>query len=79
MCGYMAPALLSSPKDLIHNNMNDSSAADPSAKKGYSENSIHGELFRRFESVSCANHSHAEQVLPYVIGTGVKTSGCVIT
>jgi ribulose-5-phosphate 4-epimerase/fuculose-1-phosphate aldolase len=71
MCGYMAPALVSSPADLIHYNIVDSSPVDPKAPKGYSERFIHGELFRRFDSVNCVIHSHAEEVLPYVISTGV--------
>ncbi len=72
MCGYMAPAEVSSPADLIHYNVSDSSTVDPDAKKGYSERFIHGEIFRRFESVNCVIHSHAEEVLPYVVSMGVK-------
>lgn len=71
MCGYMAPAMVSSPADLIEYNVADSSTVDPNAKKGYSERFIHGELFRRFPAVNCVIHSHAEEVLPYVV-TGVK-------
>lgn len=72
MCGYMAPAMVSSPDDLIHYNVSDSSTVDPAAKKGYSERFIHGELFRRFPAVNCVIHSHAEEVLPYVVSMGVK-------
>ncbi|EXJ60578.1 hypothetical protein A1O7_04731 [Cladophialophora yegresii CBS 114405] len=71
MCGYMAPAMVSSPTDLIHYHVSDSSPIDPHAPKGYSERFIHGELFKRFGSVNCVIHSHAEEVLPYVVSMGV--------
>ncbi|KEF63615.1 uncharacterized protein A1O9_01593 [Exophiala aquamarina CBS 119918] len=71
MCGYMPPALVASPSDLIYYNVKDSSTVDPDSPKGYSERFIHGELFRRFPSINCVIHSHAEEVLPYVV-TGVK-------
>ena len=71
MCGYMAPAMVASPADLIHYNVADSSTVDPDSPKGYSERFIHGELFRKYPSINCVIHSHAEEVLPYVI-TGVK-------
>ncbi|KAK6384781.1 hypothetical protein LTS17_002344 [Exophiala oligosperma] len=71
MCGYMAPAMVSSPADLIHYHVSTSDPVDPAAKKGYSERFIHGEIFRRFPTVNCVIHSHAEEVLPYVVSTGV--------
>ncbi|KAK4452228.1 Adducin-related protein 2 [Podospora aff. communis PSN243] len=66
MCGYMAPALVTSPDDLIEYWVKDSSPVSPDAKKGYSERFIHGEIFKRFPGVNCVVHSHAEAVLPYV-------------
>ncbi|KAF2101266.1 arad-like aldolase/epimerase [Rhizodiscina lignyota] len=66
MCGYMAPAIVTSSDDLIEYWVKDSSTVDPNAKKGYSERFIHGEVFRMFPSVNCVVHSHAEDVLPYV-------------
>ena len=73
MCGYMPPAMVSSPSDLIHYHVSDSEPIDgPDAPKGYSERFIHGEIFKRYESVNCVIHSHAEEVLPYVVSTGVK-------
>lgn len=71
MCGYMAPAMVSSPDDLIHYHVSSSDPVNPKAKKGYSERFIHGEIFKRFPSVQCVVHSHAEEVLPYVVSTGV--------
>jgi ribulose-5-phosphate 4-epimerase/fuculose-1-phosphate aldolase len=67
----MPPALVSQPDDLIHYHVSDSEPVDPVPHKGYSERFIHGEIYRRFPSVNCVVHSHAEEVLPYVI-TGVK-------
>ncbi|KAK5218694.1 hypothetical protein LTR72_008633 [Exophiala xenobiotica] len=73
-CGYMAPAMVTSPDDLIHYHVSNSDPVDsgPNAKKkGYSERFIHGEIFKRFPSVQSVIHSHAEEVLPYVVSTGV--------
>jgi len=66
MCGYMAPALVTSANDLIQYQVSDSSPVDPGAKKGYSERFIHGEMYKMFPEVNCVVHSHAEAVLPYV-------------
>ncbi|KIW29528.1 uncharacterized protein PV07_05341 [Cladophialophora immunda] len=72
MCGYMAPALVASPTDLIYYHVADSSTVEQNAKKGYSERFIHGEIYKRYPGVNCVIHSHAEEVLPYVVSTGVK-------
>lgn len=66
MCGYMAPAIVTSSDDLIEYWVQDSSPVSPDAKKGYSERFIHGEMFKMFDDVNCVIHSHAEAVLPYV-------------
>ncbi len=71
MSGYMAPALVSSPEDLVQYHVSTSEPVDPNAQKGYSERFIHGEIFKRFRYVNCVIHSHAEEVLPYVVSTGV--------
>ncbi|KAI1615573.1 class II aldolase and Adducin N-terminal domain-containing protein [Exophiala viscosa] len=71
MCGYMAPAMVSSPSDLIQYHVSNSDPIDPDAQKGYSERFIHGEIFKRFPRVNCVVHSHAEEVLPYVVTTQV--------
>lgn len=66
MCGYMPPALVESETDLIEYHVEGSTPVDPQAKKGYSERYIHGELFKKYPSIQCVVHSHAEAVLPYV-------------
>jgi len=67
MCGYIAPALVSRSEDLILYHVSDSSPVDPNARKGYSERFFDGEVFRKYPTVNCVIHSHAEEVLPYVI------------
>lgn len=67
MAAYMAPALVKSAEDLVEYHVSDSEPVSPAAAKGYSERFIHGEIFRRFPHVSCVVHSHAQQVLPYVV------------
>lgn len=66
MCGYLAPACVTTSDDLIEYYVKDSSTVDPNAKKGYSERFIHGEMFRMYPQINCVVHSHAEAVLPYV-------------
>lgn len=67
MSGYLAPALVESPNDLIEYHISDGSPVSPHAKKGYQERFIHGEIFKRYPEVNCVVHSHAEEVLPYTI------------
>lgn len=67
MCGYVAPAIVSSPSDLIHYHISDSTPVDPNASEGYSERFIHGEIFRKYPGANCVIHSYAEEVLPFVI------------
>lgn len=62
----MAPGVVSTQNDLIEYYIKDSSPVDPSAKKGYAERFIHGELFRMYDGINCVVHSHAEELLPYV-------------
>ena len=69
LCGYMPPALVESGDDLIEYWVDGSDPVDPHAKKGYSERFIHGEIFKRYPSVNCVVHSHAEAVIPYVSST----------
>jgi ribulose-5-phosphate 4-epimerase/fuculose-1-phosphate aldolase len=63
----MAPALVQGSSDLIEYYVDGSDTVDPNAKKGYSERFIHGEIFKKFPDVNCVIHSHADDVLPYVV------------
>lgn len=67
MSGYRAPALVKSRDDLIEYHVSDGSPVSPSAKKGYQERFIHGEIYKRYPEINCVVHSHAEQVLPYTM------------
>ena len=69
LCGYMPPAMVEGVDDLIEYFVDGSDPVDPKAKKGYSERFIHGEVFKRYPSVNCVVHSHAEAVIPYVTST----------
>jgi len=66
MSGDKAPALVSSPLDLIQYRL-DSSPVDPKSKKGYQERFIHSEIYKRFPHVNSVIHSHSEAVLPYTM------------
>ena len=67
MSGDKAPALVSSPSDLIEYRVADSSPVDPNAKKGYQERFIHSELYKRFPDINSVVHSHSQAVLPYTM------------
>jgi ribulose-5-phosphate 4-epimerase/fuculose-1-phosphate aldolase len=53
--------------------VSDSVPVDPAnpSHPGYSERFIHGGIFDRFPNVNCVIHSHAEDVLPYVVSPHV--------
>jgi len=67
MAGYLAPAVVSTPEDLIGYHIADGAPVDLNAKKGYSERFIHGEIFKRFPGVKCVIHSHSEAVIPFMV------------
>jgi len=67
MSGDKAPALVSSPIDLIQYYISDSSPVDPKAKKGYQERFIHSEIYKRYPHINSVVHSHSEAVLPFTM------------
>jgi ribulose-5-phosphate 4-epimerase/fuculose-1-phosphate aldolase len=67
MSGDRAPALVSSPFDLIEYKISDSSPVGLSSKKGYQERFIHSEIYKRYPGVNSVIHSHSEAVLPYTM------------
>lgn len=69
IAAYIPPALVESEDDLIEYYVDGSEPVDPQARKGYSERYIHGEIFKRYPSVQCVVHSHAEAVIPYAVST----------
>lgn len=67
MSGDKAPALVSSPSDLIEYQVSNSCAVRKSAKKGYQERFIHSEIYKRFPEINSVVHSHSQAVLPYTM------------
>lgn len=65
MSRYIAPATVSSERDLIEYFVKDAEPVDPNSPKGYSERCIHSEVLKRFPSVNAVIHSHSEAVVPY--------------
>ena len=75
MSRYVAPAIISSPSDLIVYWVKDAEPVDPNSGKGYSERCIHSECFKRYPSVQCVVHSHSMAVVPFGI-SGVPIKPC---
>lgn len=65
MSGNRAPALVSSSADFVTYHVENASAVDPDAPRGYIERYIHSEIYKRFADVDCVVHAHAPDVLPY--------------
>lgn len=70
MSASLAPALVSSPADLVQYHVEDSTPFTDKNARGVIERYIHSEIYKRYPDVHCVIHSHAEAVLPYTI-TGV--------
>lgn len=60
-----APAIVSSSSDFVTYHVENASAVEPDAPKGYIERYIHSEMYKRFPDVQCVVHAHAEDVLIY--------------
>lgn len=72
LSGYRAPALVSSPQDLIEYYVANASAVDPSAGRGYTERYIHSEVYKRFSDMNCVIHAHDQNVVPFTIVGGIE-------
>ncbi|KAK7177865.1 hypothetical protein PSPO01_16088 [Paraphaeosphaeria sporulosa] len=75
MARQIAPALISSPEDLIDYRVSDASPIDPSMTDGYVERYIHSEIYKKYPEVNAVIHSHADSVMPYGI-SGVPLQPC---
>ncbi|KAH8585712.1 class II aldolase and Adducin N-terminal domain-containing protein [Bisporella sp. PMI_857] len=71
----IAPALVSSPEDLVDYSISDASPLETSLKDGYIERYIHSEIYKKYSDVYAVIHSHAESVIPYGI-SGVPLQAC---
>lgn len=67
MCAQMPPALVEGAEHLIEYWVDGSDRVDGGLLKGYTERFINGELYKRFPSIQCLVHSHAEAVIPYAV------------
>lgn len=67
MSRYIAPATISSKRDLVEYYVKNAEPVDPNSAKGYSERCIHSEVLKRFPDVNAVIHSHSEAVVPYSI------------
>ncbi|KAI0971493.1 class II aldolase and Adducin N-terminal domain-containing protein [Xylaria arbuscula] len=65
MSRNLAPALVSSPSDIVEYHVADASAVEPDAPSGFIERFIHSEIYKRFSNISAVVHSHSPDVIPY--------------
>ena len=61
----VAPALVSSPADIVEYRVEDASAVVPNSPTGYIERFIHSEVLKRYPTVNSVVHSHAKSVIPF--------------
>ncbi|TGJ79294.1 hypothetical protein E0Z10_g9474 [Xylaria hypoxylon] len=75
MSRNLAPALVSSPSDIVEYHVADASPVEPDAPNGFIERYIHSEIYKRFSDISTVVHSHSPAVIPYSIsGVPLKAS-----
>ncbi|KAK4215328.1 arad-like aldolase/epimerase [Rhypophila decipiens] len=67
MSRSIAPATISSPKDLVTYKASDASPIDPSAPPGYAERHIHSSIYNKHPHINSIVHSHAESVIPFTL------------
>lgn len=72
----VAPALISSPSDIVEYNISDASPVQDGVSEGYKERYIHSEILKKYPGVNSVMHSHTEAVLPYTI-SGVEMRACL--
>ncbi|KAI1738779.1 major facilitator superfamily domain-containing protein [Xylaria scruposa] len=63
----VAPALVSSPDDMVEYYVFDASPVEPNAPNGFIERYIHSEIYKRFSQISTVVHSHSPAVIPYSV------------
>ncbi|KAM0799444.1 class II aldolase and Adducin N-terminal domain-containing protein [Usnea florida] len=75
MSHSIAPALVSSPADIVEYNIEDASPVKSGVSEGFKERCIHSEILKKYPGVNSVVHSHSEAVLPYGI-SGVEMKAC---
>ena len=63
----LAPALITSRRDLVEYYVADAAPVDTTAPVGYIERFIHSEIYKKYPDVQSVVHSHSAAVLPYGI------------
>ncbi|KAL9114756.1 MAG: hypothetical protein Q9227_001435 [Pyrenula ochraceoflavens] len=63
----IAPANVSSPRDLVEYHVSDASPVDPSAPAGYLERNIHAGIYRQYSGVNCVVHGHSPELVSFSI------------
>lgn len=63
----IAPALVSSPTDLVEYLISTGEPVSPTAPQGYLERYIHSAILNQFPDVNSVLHSHSEDVIPYSV------------
>ena len=63
----VAPALITSPSDLVEYRTSDASAIDPNAPEGYIERNLHAAVLRQYPEVNCVIHSHSQDIVSYSV------------
>lgn len=72
----LAPALVSSPADIVEYRTMDAQPVATNAPSGYVERYIHSETLKRWPGVNSVIHSHVEDVIPFgVSGVPFKAVG----
>lgn len=71
----MAPATISSDRDLVEYYIKNAESVDRNSPKGHSERYIHSEVLKRFPGMNAVVHSHSEAVVPHSI-SGVPFEPC---
>lgn len=61
----IAPATITSHRDLVQYWVSDASPVNEAAPKGYVERFIHSEIYRERSDVNSVIHSHSHEVLPF--------------
>ena len=61
----VAPALVSSPSDIVEYLVQDASPVNLNAPPGYLERFIHSEVLKLYPTVNSVVHSHAQSVIPF--------------
>lgn len=65
----LAPALVCKREDIEEYHVDDASALNKDASKGYAERFIHSEIYKKYADVQSVVHAHNEAVIPYSIGS----------